>query len=146
LAPIRVQSKYIVNQTQSLFSQVYSTYSDFKLTNNMVADLKFHNGSKIEIIVSKAGGKYRFQTMDISTLLITMEYFTNFMEKFFKNEKDKLEFSTADNLPVQELLKFIDIHFDKRIQLEKLMENLSRLSAQYRAAEKKLLLRFKVRQ
>lgn len=50
-----------------------------------------------------------------------------------------------DGLPLQEFYDLIDEHFERRLELQRLSENLNCAAHQYRVVEKRLLSRFKER-
>ena len=108
--------------------------------------------SLVSILVSKNAGKYRIQSNSLSALYyIAQELETRLIQKLSKQTGDSDSgnndsiISCNDNVPFDEFFCVIELHFQTRLYLIKLLSQLNDRSHQFRMIEKRLLIRFKDR-
>nr|XP_025040936.1 protein PTHB1 isoform X2 [Pelodiscus sinensis] len=101
-------------------------------------------GSRITLLASKTSQRYRIQSEQLEDLwLITKELIFRLEEHFKKQNSKDFTCIFSGSVPLQEYFELIDHHFELRMNAEKYEELLSERAIQFRAIERRLLIRFK---
>lgn len=114
-----------------------------------VLTFQYYNGEICTVIVSKNGGKYRIQSSSLPCLWPITNQLTTRLEAYYRthesNNQEILTFTYQDLLPLGDYFSVIDLHFTARSELMKLNNELNDRSHQFRAIQKRLLIRYKTR-
>jgi len=112
---------------------------------NMVG-FQYKNGEDVKIIASKNAGRYRIQADSFAAMAhVTLDFTNRLCQHHAAGSSEPLKFSFQEELPVQEYFNLIDEHHSLRVQMAATRELLSDRAHQFRAIQKRLLIRFKER-
>jgi hypothetical protein len=130
-----------------LFPEFSGSYSSAN-GNILAAQFYGHAHVNVSIQAAKSGSnRYRLQT-DAPTydyLCLLMREFVQRLEAHFQKQSQPIEMSfAADQLPTDELKVCIDKHLELRHTLETYKEAIEKCCVQFRAIQKRLLIKFKV--
>lgn len=116
-------------------------------TAKNVLTFQYYNGEICTVIVSKNGGKYRIQASSLPALWPITDQLSRRLKAYYdENDKtDPIVFSYQDLLPLGDYFSVIDLHFAARSQLYQLNSELNDRSHQFRAIQKRLLIRYRTR-
>ncbi|XP_064409220.1 protein PTHB1 isoform X2 [Latimeria chalumnae] len=105
---------------------------------------QFITGSRVTLLASKTSQRYRIQSEDFEDLwLLTKELICRFEEYFAKQGTKDFTCIFPGPVPLQEYFQFVDRHFELRLNDEKYQVLLSERAVQFRAIQRRLLIRFK---
>ena len=110
-------------------------------TANMVG-FQYSNGEDAKIIASKNAGRYRIQADSFAAMAHLTDDFT---ERLRQHHGAHTKFSFQEEMPIKEYLGLIEEHHSMRMSLGASKELLAERSHQFRAIQKRLLIRFKER-
>ena len=112
---------------------------------NMVG-FQYKTGEDVKIIASKNAGRYRIQADSFAAMAhVTLDFTDRLCQHHAAGSSEPLKFSFQEELPVQEYFNLIDEHHSLRVQMAATRELLSDRAHQFRAIQKRLLIRFKER-
>jgi len=154
--PIKQASSKVTIDTNREPTQIMEVFQDLvdgtTLAENSgganVLSFQFNNGEDATILVSKAAGRYRIQGSSFPALWLVVEELAERLSQTFKNTlpgDEKFRISFEEGLPLPEYFELIDNHFSIRQRIDKLQKALEDRAHQYRAIQKRLLVRFKDR-
>lgn len=116
-------------------SSLSEIFPDFKLETPNALSLKYFDGSHCTAILGKSGERCRLQGSSFHTLWLLSEQFSK------RLTRQNLSFDEA--LPLQDFFSVIDKHLEARKSVKASEEELAKLTEQYTAIQKRLLVRFK---
>ncbi|CAH0555835.1 unnamed protein product [Brassicogethes aeneus] len=102
------------------------------------------SGKVVSILLAKSSGRYRLQSDSFASLNLLIEIILVRLAKHFSN-KCEFKVSYASALPANELLSYVNSHFNVRQRVKNLQAELMQLSCQYRVIQKRLIAKFKVK-
>eukprot|EP00656_Telonema_subtile_P016506 TRINITY_DN18721_c0_g1_i1.p1 TRINITY_DN18721_c0_g1~~TRINITY_DN18721_c0_g1_i1.p1 ORF type:complete len:821 (+),score=232.22 TRINITY_DN18721_c0_g1_i1:79-2541(+) len=108
---------------------------------NMVG-FQYSNGEDVKLIASKNAGRYRVQA---DSLACMAHLVLDFASRLEQHHGVGFKFSFQEELPTKEYFNLIEEHHTARLALAATRQVLSERAAQFRAIEKRLLIRFKER-
>lgn len=110
-------------------------FPDFNMETPNALSVKYFDGSHCTAILGKSGERCRLQGSSFHSLwLMTSQFITRL-------SRQNLSFDEA--LPLQDFFSTIDKHFESRKNVQQCEQDLGKLTEQYTAIEKRLLVRFK---
>eukprot|EP00741_Cyanophora_paradoxa_P025557 tig00000383_g24662.t1 len=114
-----------------------------------VLTLQFFAGPDVTILVSKNAGRYRIQSGAFEALQLAAEQLCARLEAHFGRHvaagEEPLQISFQEALPLHDYFAVIDEHFRCRERCREADKVLAERSQQFRAVQKRLLVRFKDR-
>ena len=126
-----------------LFDELAAMSPD--VSANLVS-FQYMNGVEVSVIGSKNAGKYRIQSTHFDGLwLLTTELVRRLRGYHRKEGGEEFLVDFTDALPVPQYFETIDAHFEARKQLAGAHERLANRAQQFRAVQKRLLVRFRER-
>lgn len=114
-------------------------------TSQMAANLvgfQYTNGQEVKLIASKNAGRYRVQGDSLASLCHLVLDFTQRLEQ---HHGGGVKIKFQEELPTKEFFDLIERHHTARFNLAATREVLAERASQFRAIEKRLLIRFKER-
>lgn len=108
-----------------------------------VISFTYNNGGDVTIIASKNGGRYRILGSQFESLWLLSSELTRRLKAAFKARGVEVNVSAPDNLPLPAFFQAIDNHFAARMNVNTLQQELGELAHQFRAIQKRLLVRFR---
>ena len=117
-----------------------------ELTPNILS-FQYSGGGDASILVSKNGGRYRVQASTFECLWLMTSELVRRLKTTFRRDQNPppLRIDYADALPMDEYYAAIDAHFAARGALTAANESLATVAAQFRAIQKRLLVKFRDR-
>lgn len=98
----------------------------------------------ISLIVSKASGKYRVHSDSLSAMNIIVSELKRRLILHGKHQKYDIQDPICNEVfPITEYFSIITVHYETREKLVELSSELNNRSQQFRAVQKRLLLRYK---
>jgi Bardet-Biedl syndrome 9 protein len=109
-----------------------------------VISLQYSNGCDVTILASTKGGRYKVQSATFEALWLLASELVRRLKSFYRGQGDlTIEFS--DPIPLKDYFGIIQRHFDARKKLQVSQQGLAELAQQFRAVQKRLLIRFRER-
>ncbi|XP_014787974.1 protein PTHB1 isoform X2 [Octopus bimaculoides] len=111
--------------------------------SNSVVGCEYLNGTIVTILASKSD-RYRIQCDRFEAMYILCEELVRRLRKNFEHERHsdfKLGFSSS--LPLPEYFELINTHLEHRQEVERCKEELATKAAQFRAIQRRLLIKYK---
>ena len=121
-------------------TEIFSDMQSAEIEHNIATFVFYRCNFSVTILASKNGGKYRIQSESRNAAWIVLQYFTEHLINLYNRD---IVFSTTDPLPIINYLEYVDTHFSKRMLLKSANNELEVLASQYRAIQKRLLMRYK---
>jgi Bardet-Biedl syndrome 9 protein len=110
-------------------------FPDFNLETPNALSVKYFDESHCTAILGKSGERCRLQASSFHALWLLTSQIVN------RLAKDNLSYDDA--LPLQDFFAVIDKHFESRKNVKNCEDELAKLTEQYTAIQKRLLVRFK---
>jgi Bardet-Biedl syndrome 9 protein len=131
---------------QELFEDIAKNDEEAsRFISSNVLTFQYFNQEDCSILVSKQGGRYRIQSSSLPALWLLTEDLCSRIHRHFKKKTEKCKLIFEEPLPMQEYFEIVDGHFNLRCAYREQELMLSQLTHQFRAIEKRLLVRFKDR-
>lgn len=135
-------SKPCVNLTE-IFPEFASSYIP---ANGNILAAQYFGHANINVLIqgSKSGSnRYRLQSETFDSLWIIAKEFVTRLNSYYSKQSQTVELSYQENLPTDEFRKVIDRHLELRQKLEQYKELLEQCCVQFRAIQKRMLIKFK---
>lgn len=110
-----------------------------------VVSFKYYSGADVSILVSKNAGRYRIQGGTLEALWLASSQLVERLKRYSHASGSQLEFTYSEPLPLADFFRHIDSHFGARKRLSALRAELNDRAAQFRAVQKRLIVRFRDR-
>ena len=117
-----------------------SEYSQDIQANAM--SFQFQAGGDATILVSKNGGRYRIQASSFEALWLLLSELLRLLRGFHR-DGEPLVVSVPDDLPLEDYMMAVDRHFECRQRLVEAQESMATVAAQFRAIQKRLLVKYR---
>jgi len=127
-----------------------------RTASNVLTLVYYAQGGHIDvtILVSKKSGRYRIQSGVFEALNLVTESLVQRLENYYAQEDARMvaarqqplqafEVRFNELLPLHDYFQLIDRHFEARGSVGRIRSNLERCAAQFRAVQKRLLVRYK---
>lgn len=113
-----------------------------------VISFQYSNGVDVTIIVSKNAGRFRLQSSRFEAIWLILEELVQRLYAYFDAEdvaqgQEPFKVSFQEALPLQDFFAVVDKHHAVRLQHVALNKRLGNRAHQFRAIQKRLLMRFK---
>ncbi|CAF0771550.1 unnamed protein product [Brachionus calyciflorus] len=131
-----------VNLTE-LFPEFSSSYIP---ANGNVIAAQFYGHANINILIQgskSSSNRYRLQSDNYETLWLISKEFVARLNSFYSKQSQKIEIFYQESLPTEDFRLIIDKHLEVRQQIENFKELLEKSCAQFRAVQKRMLIKFK---
>ena len=152
---VTLESNYPPPQLRALFEDVIlqSAFSDELMAQgssaNNVVSFRFLSGEECTVLVSKAAGRYRLQSEHFHALWMLAVELCSRLETYFasgaQNGPEPFRISFEEPLPLLEFFSLVDQHFNCRQACRNLSAQLEAQAHQFRATQKRLLIRYRDR-
>uniref|UniRef100_T1JN84 PTHB1 N-terminal domain-containing protein n=1 Tax=Strigamia maritima TaxID=126957 RepID=T1JN84_STRMM len=130
------------NRPAVSLTEIFPEFSDINTSTAQAMGFEYYSGQVITVLAAKTSQRYRLQSDHFDALwLITSELLRRLRAKFVQDSN--ILFSYSSNVPVPEFFATLDVHFEQRMEIARLEEELGQRSAQFRAIQRRLLLKFK---
>jgi len=107
---------------------------------------KYITGEELKVIASKNAGRYRIQAENLGSMCHITADLVSRLKDFYKNQgQNDFECSFTEGVPLPEYLELVDHHYELRHVMQAQRDLLAERAQQFRAVEKRLLVRFKER-
>mmetsp|Transcript_54162 Transcript_54162/g.128649 ORF Transcript_54162/g.128649 Transcript_54162/m.128649 type:complete len:827 (-) Transcript_54162:233-2713(-) len=133
----------------ALFEDLVPAESSNALPN--VLSFLYHSGVDATIIVSKNAGRYRVQSGSLEALWLVTQQLSDRLSTHLSaasspsDEPFEIGYSEELEEPMRFYGSVIDLHFEARLALKAIHEELEKSASQFRSIQKRLLVRFKDR-
>lgn len=112
--------------------------------NMLAAQFYGHPNINIMIQGSKSGsGRYRLQSETMESLWLISQELVQRLNAYYTKQSQSVEIYFKESLPLDEFRVIIDRHLQLRQHLERYKELLEQTCVQFRAIQKRLLIKFK---
>ncbi|XP_019878207.2 protein PTHB1 [Aethina tumida] len=101
-------------------------------------------GKIVSILLAKSSERYRLQSDSFASLNLLIELIIYRLKKHFANKSD-FHVSYGSALPGNEAVCYLNSHFNVRLRVKQLQNELLHFSSQYRVIQKRLIARFKIK-
>jgi Bardet-Biedl syndrome 9 protein len=113
-----------------------------------VVSFAYGDGSDVTVIVSKNAGRYRLQSSSFGALWLVLDELCHRLRRYYRETDDAdveepFSVSFGEALPLQDFFAAVDAHHALRLARNGSLATLSDRARQFRAAQKRLLVRFK---
>ena len=117
-----------------------------------VVSFAYGDGSDVTVIVSKNAGRYRLQSSTFGAMWLVLDELCHRLRRYYDAEEaragadaeaEPFAISFAEALPLQDFFAAVDAHHAARAARNGSLATLSDRARQFRAAQKRLLVRFK---
>ena len=108
--------------------------------------MTYANGADVTVIASKNGGRYRVQGSAFESLWIMSSELTRRLKSYYRERGVDLKIQCPDEIPARlqtAYFPIIDAHFAARQHSQQVQQELGELAHQFRAIQKRLLVRFR---
>ena len=112
---------------------------------------QFWCGDEITVIVSKSGGRYRLQSNSVEAMWLLADELIARLAAYFAAEtgpappEGRFAISFSEALPLDDFFILVDAHFAARSAVSASTAMLAERATQFRAVQKRLLMRYKAR-
>lgn len=104
---------------------------------------QYYNGPIVTILASKSE-RYRLQCDDFDAIyLLADQLVTRLNNHFNKKQTGEYKLTFNGNLPLQEYFEIIGTHFEHRLESTRCKSELAQRTSQFRAIQRRLLIKFK---
>jgi len=111
-----------------------------------VLSFQYSNGCDVTILASTKGGRYKVQSATFEALWLLSSELVRRLRTFLRNDGGPaLTFDFSDPIPLKDYFGVIGRHFAARKNLQAAQQRLAELAQQFRAVQKRLLIRFRER-
>mmetsp|Transcript_36785 Transcript_36785/g.88469 ORF Transcript_36785/g.88469 Transcript_36785/m.88469 type:complete len:861 (+) Transcript_36785:50-2632(+) len=148
---IALDCSYVPQSLGSLFQDLLSQPMNQALgmqSSANILSIQYISGTDATIIVSKSAGRISVQSSEFAAMwLLSQELCQRLQDQAAGGESDEEPFyiQYQDSLPLHDYFALMDDHFALRKHIEEVRTDLGDRAQQYRAVQKRLLLRFKDR-
>lgn len=148
---VTIDTNRMPPQLTTLFEEVIgsstSAHENIAAAGNVLSFL-YNNGVDVTVIVSKNAGRFRLQSSRFEALWLLLQELVNRLRNYFEAElvsesQEPLTISFQEALPLQDFFGIVDRHHAVRAQCGDLHVRLGECAHQFRAVQKRLLMRFK---
>ena len=118
-----------------------------------VVSFAYGDGSDVTVIVSKNAGRYRLQSSSFGAMWLVLDELCRRLRRYYaaeeagagadENGAEPFAVSFAEALPLQDFFAAVDAHHAARAARNGALATLSDRARQFRAVQKRLLVRFK---
>jgi Bardet-Biedl syndrome 9 protein len=109
-----------------------------------VLTFQYCNGADATIIASTKGGRYKVQSSTFEAMWLIASELVRRIKGAYRGQTD-LVIEFTDPIPLKDFFSVIDRHFAARKLLQDSQQHLGELAQQFRAVQKRLLVRFRER-
>lgn len=133
----------------TLFHDIVTHYEgsegSFTGSANAISFRYHHGGPDVTIIVSKNTGRYRVQSASFEAIWLIIAELSERLKLYFsgKTSTETIKITIQEDVPLAEYFKHIDKHFGCRLALVSARAELEKKAQQFRAVQKRLLVRYK---
>ncbi|KAF0973998.1 hypothetical protein FDP41_006981 [Naegleria fowleri] len=131
----------------SLFEDLIQKDEMSNLISENILTFQYSNGKDATILVSKNAGRYRVQSSSLDAMYIlvkeTIRRLKQCAAALHMEDKQQMKIEFTENMPFYPYFDVIDSHFKNRLGLQIYYQQLDKLAAQFRALQKRLLVRYK---
>ncbi|CUI14745.1 Hypothetical protein, putative [Bodo saltans] len=113
-----------------------------------VLSIQYCNGSDATVLVSKNAGRYRIQSSSFEGLWLLVADLVRRLRQYYRSDEgssEPLRLDAPDGLPLEEFLGMVDVHCAMRTELATAQQRLANEAQQFRAIQKRLLVRYRDR-
>lgn len=113
-----------------------------------VLSIQYCNGSDATVLVSKNAGRYRIQSSSFEGLWLLVSDLVRRLRQYYRGDEgtsEPLRLDAPDGLPLEEFLGMVDVHCAMRTELAASQQRLANEAQQFRAIQKRLLVRYRDR-
>jgi Bardet-Biedl syndrome 9 protein len=113
-----------------------------------VLSIQYCNGSDATVLVSKNAGRYRIQSSSFEGLWLMVADLVRRLRMYYRGDEgsaEPLRLDAPDGLPLEEFLGMVDVHCAMRTELATGQQRLANEAQQFRAIQKRLLVRYRDR-
>jgi len=128
-----------------LFADVVpAVLRDSSGVNPRILSLMFHNGADATILTSQNTGRYRIQSSTFEALWPAADELCRRLKSHFEPQGG-VNVGYTEQMPLFEYFKLVDEHFECRKSIAGMSTQLETKATEFRAVQKRLLVRFKDR-
>eukprot|EP00658_Telonema_sp_P-2_P004199 TRINITY_DN11578_c0_g2_i1.p1 TRINITY_DN11578_c0_g2~~TRINITY_DN11578_c0_g2_i1.p1 ORF type:complete len:700 (-),score=174.65 TRINITY_DN11578_c0_g2_i1:246-2345(-) len=127
----------------TLYADMQSKDDDATVMAPNMVGFQYSNGEDVKLIASKNAGRYRVQADSFSAMAHVTADLVHRLEQHCIGRG--IEFSFQEALPTKQYFELIEQHHAARTTLAATREVLAEAASQFRALQKRLLVRFKER-
>ena len=126
----------------ALFSDLAATSSDVAAN---ALSFQYVSGTDVTVLVSKNAGKYKIFATNIEALWLMTSELTRRIRQACRPRpgEEELHIDFPAELPLEDYFTCIDAHFEARKNLQAEQNKLGEIAHQFRAIQKRLLVRFR---
>jgi len=157
VGPVKNAGHKITLDTNRMPPQLTSIFEDIVMQSpsgtehaaaGNVLTFQYYNGADVTIIVSKTAGRYRLQSSRFEALWLILHELVQRLKQYFASDEsstgdEPFVVSFQEALPLQDFFSIVDRHHAVRSQYVATNTQLGYRAHQFRAIQKRLLLRFK---
>lgn len=136
---LQIDTNQAAANLAELFGDLTARSSD---VGDKVLSFQYGNAVDATIIASKNAGRYRVQSSCFDGLWLLASELIRRLKAMYG---PGLAIEFPDPLPLPEYFDVIDTHFQARLKLQQHQQTLAELAQQFRAVQKRLLVRFRER-
>ncbi|XP_071050684.1 protein PTHB1 [Onthophagus taurus] len=134
-----------INENPVLLSELFPEYigeNSFSMSSNAIGFKMVNNdGPVITLLTAKSSQRYRIQSEDFSSLNVIVQELIRRLEKYYA-ATDNFKITFTSSLPVMDVIKYIQEHFQIVQDIKKLQNELQILSSQFRLIQKRLVVKY----
>ena len=154
IAPVKHAAHKVTldtNRAPPLLASLFDAETDaFGASANGAANVvsfAYGDGSDVTAIVSKNAGRYRLQSSSFGALWLVLDELCCRLRRYYRETDDAdvepFSISFGEALPLQDFFAAVDAHHALRLARNGCLATLSDRARQFRAVQKRLLVRFK---
>lgn len=129
-------------------SELFADFASLGDVAPNVMSVQYCNGSDATVLVSKNAGRFRIQSSSFEGLWLLVADLVRRLRQYYRSDEsssEPLRFDVPDGLPLEEFLGMIDVHCNMRTELAAAQDRLANEAQQFRAIQKRLLVRYRDR-
>jgi Bardet-Biedl syndrome 9 protein len=149
-SPSKSATHKITLETNKPAVNILSLFVDMSKTDDVGEDaptnacgFRLLPGQEVTVLASKTSERYRIQSDHLEALAVIIDELVTRLSKYFAGRDTKLHVSFSGTLPLSDYFAYIDRHFKSLSEYRHCGEVLERQAQQFRAIQKRLLMRFK---
>ena len=159
VAPVKHAAHKVTLDTNRAPPLLASLFADARTPNTFadggaanVVSFAYGDGSDVTVIVSKNAGRYRLQSSTFGAMWLVLDELCHRLRRYYAAEEaragadaeaEPFAIFFAEALPLQDFFAAVDSHHAARLARNESLATLSDRARQFRAAQKRLLVRFK---